>query len=58
MKEAYAVRRTVPTSAEIEGQIDQLLAVGVGENPREPGETEPKAAPFGAIPVEIRGNMA
>jgi putative transposase len=35
MKEAYAVRRTVPPSAEIEEQIDQLLAVGVGENPRE-----------------------
>ncbi len=34
-KEAYAVRRTVPPSAEIEDQIDQLLAVGVGENPRE-----------------------
>jgi len=34
MKEAYAVRRTVPPSAEIEAQIDQLLAVGVGENPR------------------------
>jgi putative transposase len=29
------VRRTVPLSAEIEEQIDQLLAVGVGENPRE-----------------------
>jgi putative transposase len=29
------VRRTVPPSAEIEGQIDQLLSVGVGENPRE-----------------------
>jgi putative transposase len=29
------VRRTVPPSAEIEVQIDQLLAVGVGENPRE-----------------------
>jgi len=29
------VRRTVPPSAEIEEQIDQLLAVGVGENPRE-----------------------
>jgi putative transposase len=28
------VRRTVPPSAEIEEQIDQLLAVGVGENPR------------------------
>ena len=35
MKEAYAVRRTVPPSAEIEGKIDRLLAVGVGENPRE-----------------------
>jgi hypothetical protein len=35
MKEAYAVRRTVPPSTEIEEQIDQLLAVGVGENPRE-----------------------
>src|ERR671910_807149 len=35
MEEAYAVRRTVPPSAEIEEQIDQLLAVGVGENPRE-----------------------
>jgi putative transposase len=29
------VRRTVPPSAEIEVQIDQLLAVGVGDNPRE-----------------------
>jgi putative transposase len=28
-------RRTVPPSAEIENQIDQLLAVGVGVNPRE-----------------------
>ena len=35
MKEAYAVRRTVPPSAEIEDQIDQLLAVGVGENPHQ-----------------------
>src|ERR1700735_3032460 len=35
MKEAYAVRRTVPPSAEIEAQIDELLAVGVGDNPRE-----------------------
>src|SRR5262245_30528090 len=35
MKEAYAVRRTVPPSAEIEAQNDQLLAVGVGDNPRE-----------------------
>ena len=26
---------TVPPSAEIEAQIEQLLAVGVGENPRE-----------------------
>jgi len=29
------VRRTVPPSAEIEDRIDELLAVGVGENPRE-----------------------
>jgi hypothetical protein len=29
------VRRTLPPSAEIEDQIDQLLAVGVGENPRQ-----------------------
>jgi putative transposase len=29
------VRRTVPPSAEIEQQIDALLAVGVGENPRQ-----------------------
>jgi putative transposase len=29
------VRRTVPPSEEIEEQIDRLLAVGVGENPRE-----------------------
>jgi putative transposase len=35
LKEAYAVRRTVPPSSEIEDQIDRLLAVGVGQNPRE-----------------------
>ena len=29
------MRRTVPPSAEIEAQIDELLAVGVGESPRE-----------------------
>ncbi|HET9739893.1 MAG TPA: transposase [Solirubrobacteraceae bacterium] len=29
------MRRTVPPSAEIEEQIDRLLAVGVGEHPRE-----------------------
>ena len=29
------MRRTLPPSAEIEVQIDQLLGVGVGENPRE-----------------------
>src|SRR5512132_1753063 len=34
-RRTYAVRRTVPPSAEIEQQIDALLAVGVGENPRE-----------------------
>src|SRR6202020_3400865 len=35
MKEAYAVKRTVPPSAEIEARIEQMLSVGVGENPRE-----------------------
>jgi transposase-like protein len=34
-KEAYAVRRTVAPWAEIEERIYELLAVGVGENPRE-----------------------
>src|SRR3954462_13080020 len=34
-RETYAVRRTLPPSAEIEDQIDALLAVGVGENPRQ-----------------------
>src|SRR5215216_2849629 len=34
-RRTYAVRRTVPPSAEIEEQIDRLLAVGVGDNPRE-----------------------
>src|SRR3954465_7097933 len=34
-RRTYAVRRTVPPSSEIEEQIDRLLAVGVGENPRE-----------------------
>src|SRR5436189_2778136 len=34
-RETYAVRRTVPPSSEIEEQIDELLAVGVGESPRE-----------------------
>jgi putative transposase len=29
------VRRTVPPSAEIEAQIERLLAVGVGEDPRQ-----------------------
>ena len=29
------MRRTVPPSAEIEARIDALLAVGVGENPRD-----------------------
>jgi transposase-like protein len=35
MKEAYAVRRTVPPSAEIEARIEQMLSFGVGDNPRE-----------------------
>jgi hypothetical protein len=37
MKEAYAVRRAVPPSAEFEARIDQLVFVGLGENPRETG---------------------
>jgi putative transposase len=35
MKEAYAVRRTVPPSADIEARIEHMLSVGVGESPRE-----------------------
>ena len=35
MKEAYAVRRTVAPSAEIQARIERVLAVGVGESPRE-----------------------
>jgi hypothetical protein len=42
------VRRTVPPSAEIEEQIDQLLAVGVGENPR---ESLADLAKLGARPI-------
>jgi hypothetical protein len=30
MKEAYAVRRTVPPSAEIQAEIDRLLEKGMG----------------------------
>jgi hypothetical protein len=30
MKEAYAVRRTVPPSAEIQAEIDKLLGKGAG----------------------------
>ena len=35
MKEAYAVRRTVAPSAESQARIERVLAVGVGESPRE-----------------------
>jgi putative transposase len=34
MKEAYAVRRTVPPSAEIQANIDKLLASGLVEDPQ------------------------
>jgi putative transposase len=34
MKEAYAVRRTVPPSAEIQASIDKLLAKGMVDDPR------------------------
>jgi hypothetical protein len=45
------VRRTVPPSAEIEVQIDQLLAVGVGDSPRESlSELARLGAPAGGRP--------
>src|SRR5437660_8184227 len=34
MKEAYAVRRTVPPSAEIQASIDKLLAIGMVDDPQ------------------------
>ena len=34
MKEAYAVRRTVPPSAEIQADIDRLLAKGMVDDPQ------------------------
>jgi hypothetical protein len=34
MKEAYAVRRTVPPSAEIQARIDKLLAKGMVDDPQ------------------------
>jgi hypothetical protein len=34
MKEAYAVRRTVPPSAEIQAEIDKLLASRLAEDPQ------------------------
>jgi hypothetical protein len=34
MKEAYAVRRTVPPSAEIQAEIDKLLGKGMVEDPQ------------------------
>ena len=34
MKEAYAVRRTVPPSAEIQASIDKLLAKGMVDDPQ------------------------
>src|ERR1035441_7076363 len=34
MKEAYAVRRTVPPSAEIQASIDKLLARGMVDDPQ------------------------
>src|ERR1700681_4066123 len=34
MKEAYAVRRTVPPSAEIQAEIDKLLARGMVDDPQ------------------------
>src|ERR671934_2647699 len=34
MKEAYAVRRTVPPSAEIQAEIDKLLSKGMVDDPQ------------------------
>src|ERR1700738_5154444 len=34
MKEAYAVRRTVPPSAEIQANIDSLLSKGLVDDPQ------------------------
>jgi hypothetical protein len=34
MKEAYAVRRTVPPSAEIQASIDKLLSKGLVDDPQ------------------------
>src|SRR5436309_8586660 len=34
MKEAYAVRRTVPPSAEIQAEIDKLLGSGLVDEPQ------------------------
>src|ERR1700749_600489 len=34
MKEAYAVRRTVPPSAEIQAEIDRLLSRGLVDEPQ------------------------
>src|SRR5437763_16116821 len=34
MKEAYAVRRTVPPSAEIQASIDKLLSTGMVDEPQ------------------------
>src|SRR5438309_11562943 len=34
MKEAYAVRRTVPPSAEIQAEIDRLLSKGLVDDPQ------------------------
>jgi hypothetical protein len=34
MKEAYAVRRTVPPSAEIQASIDKLMSQGMVDDPQ------------------------
>jgi hypothetical protein len=34
MKEAYAVRRTVPPSAEIQASIDELMSQGMVDDPQ------------------------
>jgi hypothetical protein len=46
MKEAYAVRRTVPPSAEIQASIDRLLSRGSVEDPQKMLSELATAAPL------------
>jgi hypothetical protein len=67
MKEAYAVRRTAPPSAEIEAPIDELLAVRGWRAPAPdarfetaPAGDKPSAAPNGllaGLSAVVRGRL-